>query len=83
VGEKIVQKSEIEWLEGMMGVGNTNTICCGGGTINMCSPCGFTLANATHVAQYKDSGHLVILANLTNLSNLSKPVTLIFRQLIH
>jgi len=36
-GKKVVQKSEIEWLEGMMGAGNTNRICCGGETINMCS----------------------------------------------
>jgi len=40
VQKKIVQKSEIEWLEGMMRAGNTNRMCCGGGTINMCSPCG-------------------------------------------
>ena len=61
----MVQKSEIEWLEGMKGVGKTNTKCCGGGTINMCSPCGvcfcyfwqclFLLfpANAAYAAQYK------------------------------
>jgi len=57
--KKIAQKSEIEWLEGMMGAGNTNRMCCGGG---MCSPCGvcfwqclFLLfpANAAYVAQHK------------------------------
>jgi hypothetical protein len=31
--KKKVQKCEIEWLEGMMGVGNTNTKCCGGGQL--------------------------------------------------
>jgi len=60
--KKIGQKSEIECLEGMMGAGNTNRMCCGWGPINMCSPCGvcfrqclFLLfpANAAYAAQYK------------------------------
>ena len=59
MGEKIVQKSEIEWLEGMMGAGNTNRMCCGGGTVNMCSPCGvyfqqcLFLLFPANAAQYK------------------------------
>jgi len=77
----MVQKSEIECLEGMIGAGNTNRMCCGGGTINMCSPC-VVCCCFWQTPLMRLSIKTGWLAYINILSNLSNPVLLCFNNAV-
>jgi len=75
--KKIVQKSEIECLEGMMGAENTNRMCCGGGQLACVVCCCFRQTLLTQL-----SIKIGCLAYINILSNLSNPVLLSFNNAV-